>query len=87
LESLTGKKVETRLVGKEGLTGFFGAVLPPHLVRDFVEMTESFLPGGLLEEEMRTLEGDPGMLRGEDDLFGVLKRAWHAQESPAMGSE
>lgn len=87
MDSLTGKKVETRPVGREGLADFFGAVLPPHLVRDFVEMTESFLPGGLLEEEMRTLEGDSGVLHGEDDLFGVLKRAWDVQDSVAVGSE
>lgn len=85
LEILTGKKVHVRSVEKEGLAEFFGAVLPPHLVQDFVDMTVSFLPGGLLEQEMQTLAGDDNVRRGEVDLFGVLKRAWEAQADVRPG--
>ena len=76
LEAIAGHKVYIKPVDKDVLAGFFAQVLPPHLVNDFLDMTVAFLPGGLLELEMRTLTDDPGVHHGLESLDDVLRRAW-----------
>ncbi len=66
-----------RLVKKEGLREFFeNCPLPANLVNDFVEMTLTFLPGGLLEKEMNDLTH---VKRGEDTLVDAFGEMWNAR--------
>ena len=67
---MTGKKIEVRLVEKDGLRQFFEhSPLPTNLVDDFLEMTLTFLPGGLLEEEMNDMTN---ATRGQDTLVDAF---------------
>ncbi|KAJ3547917.1 hypothetical protein NM208_g1267 [Fusarium decemcellulare] len=78
-EKVPGKKIQVRLIEKEGLRQFFEhSLLPANLVDDFVEMTQIFLPGSLLEEEMNDLSN---AVRGEDTLVGAFSRMWSASKS------
>ena len=73
-EEVTGKKIRVELVKKEALRGFFEhSPLPANLVDDFVEMTLTFLPGGLLEEEMNDMTN---AVRGNDTLVDSFSRMW-----------
>ena len=54
---------------KSQLKDFFAQALPATIVDDFVEMTHSFLPGGLLEEDMKRTENTQ---RGEDTLVDAF---------------
>lgn len=51
-EEVTGKSIELRLIEKDQLHVFFSGFLPPTIVDDFVEMTKSFLPGGITIDDM-----------------------------------
>lgn len=68
-ESAAGKAVELKPVDKADLTPFFAKFMPGPLVQPFVEMTLSFLPGGVAVQ-------DPGAVtkkqRGSTDLDEVL---------------
>lgn len=77
-EKVTGKTIEVRLIQKDQLYGFFSGFLPASLVDDFVEMTLTFLPGGLLEEEMNDLTNAS---RGQDSLVDAFERMWAASQA------
>lgn len=78
-EKVTGKKVRVELVEKEGLQGFFEhSPLPANLVDEFFEMTLTFLPGGLLEEEINDLTN---AVRGNDTLVDSVSRMWRASQN------
>ncbi|EXL67027.1 hypothetical protein FOPG_16831 [Fusarium oxysporum f. sp. conglutinans race 2 54008] len=78
-EKVTGKKIRVELVETEGLRRFFEhSPLPANLVDDFVEMMLTFLPGGLLEEEMNDLTN---AVRGDDTLVDSFSRMWRASQS------
>jgi hypothetical protein len=78
-EKVTVKKIRVELIEKEGLRGFFEhSPLPASLVDDFVEMTQTFVPRGLLEEEMNDLTN---AVRGDDTLADSFSRMWRASQS------
>ncbi|KAJ3547262.1 hypothetical protein NM208_g1609 [Fusarium decemcellulare] len=72
-EKVTGKKIEARLVEKPDLHKFFSGFLPANIVDDFVEMTLTFLPGGLLEDEMNDLTN---VKHGQDTLVDAFSQMW-----------
>ncbi|KAM5526732.1 NmrA family protein [Fusarium oxysporum f. sp. phaseoli] len=55
-----------------------GKKIKTNLVDDFVEMMLTFLPGGLLEEEMNDLTN---AVRGDDTLVDSFSRMWRASQS------
>lgn len=61
---------------KEELAGFFRQVLPEAIVGDFVEMTLSMLPGGLLENETSEFETD----RGTVPLVEAVGAIWQKRK-------
>ncbi|KAM0551845.1 hypothetical protein ACHAPJ_008181 [Fusarium lateritium] len=58
-----GKDVEVKAVEKNELPKFFGQIVAPQIVNEWVEMTLSFLPGGIAEK-------DPDKLSGVDVVNG-----------------
>lgn len=50
-EEASGKTVEIRPIGKDGLLEFYSAVFPPAVAEKFAEMNLSFLEGGVLYED------------------------------------
>ncbi|KAE8381118.1 hypothetical protein BDV26DRAFT_106719 [Aspergillus bertholletiae] len=70
-EEVTGKTIEVRLVENDQLETHFSKLLPSNLVGLFAEMTRSFLPGGILEEDMFNFAG---IERGQDTLVDAFKR-------------
>ena len=69
-EKVTRKKIDVRLVEKDGLRQFFeNSPLPANILDDFVEMLFAFLPGGLLEEEMNDMRN---ATRGQDTLVDAF---------------
>ncbi|RGP81293.1 hypothetical protein FLONG3_437 [Fusarium longipes] len=83
LESIIGKSIQVRSVEKDALPGFFGQVLPPHLVPEFVEMTTSMLPGGVLESEIRRITD---WKIGKESLLTALTHMWHEYLSRPVSS-
>ena len=76
-EAVIGKEIEVRAIEKEGLPEFFGQVFPPTIVDEFVEMSTSFLPGGIMAAD----EMEPGknLVRGKVELREALEKIWNAQ--------
>lgn len=74
-EEVTGKKIEARLVQKHDLAGFFRQALPEAIVGDFVEMTLSILPGGLLADGTEGSKAD----RGTVTLVEAIRVMWQKQ--------
>ncbi|KAK4184803.1 hypothetical protein QBC35DRAFT_39104 [Podospora australis] len=74
-EEVLGREIEVRAVPTEGLLDFYNAVFPPHVAKSYVEMTESFLPGGIMFEnpnptgEIR--HGKTGMVEVFRQWFGA----------------
>ncbi|KAI9164202.1 hypothetical protein HJFPF1_05842 [Paramyrothecium foliicola] len=73
-EEVTGKSIELRLVPKDQLHSFFSKGLPATIVDDFVEMTESFLPGGITEEDMKPTKDTQF---GKDTLVDSFKNMFY----------
>lgn len=65
LEHATGNRVEARLVQDDQLEDFFAQAFEEPMASLFVEMTRSFLPGGVAEKDMN---GVARVQRGEDTL-------------------
>lgn len=70
-EEATGKEIEARVVEDDQLEGFFAEAFKPPMAGMFVEMTRSFLPGGVGEKDMN--EG-VRVQKGRDKLGEALKR-------------
>lgn len=70
-QNITGKTIEVRLVERGDLATFYAGILPASIVADFVEMTESFLPGGLTEDDMANPKNP---VKGTDTLVDALTR-------------
>ncbi|KAE8153381.1 NAD(P)-binding protein [Aspergillus avenaceus] len=72
---VAGQKVEVKEVGQRDLPEFFGQFLPESVVDGYVEMTRSFLPGGVIA---RGRDYDPGVpvYQGETELWEVLNRMY-----------
>lgn len=49
-EEALGKKLEMKVIPKEGLAEFYGSVFPPALAQRYVEMNLCFMEGGILYE-------------------------------------
>lgn len=77
-ENATGQKVEAKPVEKKDLDTFFAQFLPGPLVQPFVEMTLSFLPGGV------ALQDAPGEVkniqRGTTELDEVIGGLYQESE-------
>ncbi|KAJ4308527.1 hypothetical protein N0V84_012045 [Fusarium piperis] len=74
-EKVTGKKIEVKLAEKCDLGIFFeNSPLPVNLVDDFVEMTLTFFPWGLLEKDMRDLTN---AIRSQDAMIDVFTEERH----------
>ena len=50
-EEAVGKTLEMKVIPKEGLAEFYGAVFPPSLAESYVEMNVALLPGGIIVED------------------------------------
>ncbi|KAK1829752.1 hypothetical protein QBC39DRAFT_262294 [Podospora conica] len=50
-EEAAGKKLEMKVIPREGLAEFWGAVFPPEVAKSYVEMNEALLPGGIIVED------------------------------------
>lgn len=72
--SALGKSVKVQGIEKDELAEFFGSFLPPSLVSGWVEMSVSFLPGGV------AAPGAPGVeklniVRGKIELNEAIGEA------------
>ncbi|KAJ3494031.1 hypothetical protein NLG97_g4344 [Lecanicillium saksenae] len=74
-----GKHIQMRAIEKDKLADFFSAILPPHLVDIWAEMSTSFLPGGVAAPGSEGLE-DVNIVRGKTDLETAIKDALGADE-------
>ena len=76
-EEAAGHAVEVRPVAKDKLATFFGQFLPEASVGPFVEMTLSFLPGGILANKARLgASTDARVYRGRIDLVEAIRRMY-----------
>lgn len=70
-EEAAGKTIEMKVIPKEGLAEFYGAVFPPAIAESYVEMNVALLPGGIILE-------DPSPTRetrhGKTELVEVFKQ-------------
>ncbi|KAK4184419.1 hypothetical protein QBC35DRAFT_57903 [Podospora australis] len=71
LETITGKKAELRIIGKEGLREYWAERLPEVYVDDFVEFLSAQHPGGILTREHGYKEGVT--VRCETELVDELR--------------
>ena len=69
-----GKDVEAKPVEKNELPGFFGAFCPPKVAALWVEMTESFLPGGVAAVDS-PLREKVDIVKGQTTLDEAIKEA------------
>ncbi|PYH46298.1 NAD(P)-binding protein [Aspergillus saccharolyticus JOP 1030-1] len=70
-EKVLGRAVELRPVEKENLTEYFAGFLPEAAVGPFVEMTLSFLPGGVMHNDLGKKE-EVRLMRGRVELEEVV---------------
>ncbi|KAA8644211.1 hypothetical protein EYZ11_012550 [Aspergillus tanneri] len=70
-QQAAGKDVEIKPVEKSELREFFGKVLPPSLADGFTEMTVSFLPGGVMTQDVLD-KFNPIVKRGKTELVEVI---------------
>ncbi|PYH94548.1 hypothetical protein BO71DRAFT_419273 [Aspergillus ellipticus CBS 707.79] len=74
-QGMAGQDIEVRPVNKEALPEVFGQFLPEASVNMFVEMSTSFLPGGVLAEQapdpdVRVYRGRTGLSEAVGDMYG-----------------
>ncbi|KAK8039870.1 hypothetical protein PG993_008281 [Apiospora rasikravindrae] len=70
-EAATGKTVEVKLVQDDQLPGFFAQAFKEPMASLFVEMTRSFLPGGVAAKDMNQ---GAQIRRGKDTLNETVRR-------------
>ncbi|RFN52698.1 hypothetical protein FIE12Z_3041 [Fusarium flagelliforme] len=68
------KDVQVKAVEKDELKGFFGQIFAPQIVDEWVEMTRSFLPGGIAEKDL-SKPSDVDVIRGETTLKVAFESA------------
>lgn len=70
-EELLGKEVDMRVIPQEGLLDYYRQMFSEHVAREYTEMNQSFLEGGIL---FLNPEPTPGgeIRRGETELREVL---------------
>ena len=70
-EEAAGKTIEMKVIPKEGLAEFYGAVFPPAIAESYVEMNVALLPGGIIVED----PSPTGETRhGKTELVEVFKQ-------------
>ncbi|KAF7589919.1 hypothetical protein BBP40_003537 [Aspergillus hancockii] len=72
-QDATGRDVELRPVEKEDLPEFFGAFLPKSAADGFVEMTISFLPGGVIASGNEDAASGVQVYRGKTELGEAIR--------------
>lgn len=71
-----GEMVQVNTVPKERLAEYFCKMhLPMNLVPEFVEMTRSFLPGGVMAKELQYVD-EQNVRRGDRELVDVVRSMW-----------
>ncbi|GLA33850.1 hypothetical protein AnigIFM63309_003871 [Aspergillus niger] len=73
-QDVAGHAVELRPIEKADLPAFFGRFLPEASVGPFVEMTRSFLPGGVIAKESGNSPSPDRMYRGRTELVDAIRR-------------
>jgi uncharacterized protein YbjT (DUF2867 family) len=75
LTEVLGKDVRADIVPKESLPDFFSSFLPPNVAQLFVEMTRSFLPGGVIDASHpasgRVERGKVSLVEGFRDMLAA----------------
>lgn len=66
-----GREVEMKPVEKQDLPEFFAKFFPPSTVDDWVEMAESFIPGGIAARDA-TKQNEDNIVHGTTTLAEVL---------------
>jgi len=68
------KHVDVKALEKDELKGFFGQIFAPQIVDEWVEMTRSFLPGGIAEKDL-SKPSHVDVIRGETALKEAFESA------------
>ncbi|KAF5544748.1 nucleoside-diphosphate-sugar epimerase [Fusarium mexicanum] len=69
-----GKDVEIKAVEKEDIREFYGKIFAPQVVNEWVEMSTSFLPGGIAEKDL-SKPSDVDVIYGKTTLTETLREA------------
>lgn len=73
VEEITGKEVQLVAIEKDDLAGFFAQQVPEAYVQDFVDMTASALPGGVMAGDF---EYTDKTVKGKFELVGALREVY-----------
>jgi hypothetical protein len=68
------KQVDIKAVEKDELHNFYGQIFAPQIVHEWVEMTTSFLPGGVAEKDL-SKPSDVDVVYGETTLEKAIEGA------------
>ena len=68
------KNVQVKAIEKDELEGFFGQIFAPQIVDEWVEMSKSFLPGGIAEKDL-SKPSDVDVICGRTTLKEVFESA------------
>ncbi|KAF4973158.1 hypothetical protein FSARC_502 [Fusarium sarcochroum] len=69
------KHIEVKAVERYQLPKFFGQMFAPQIVKDWVEMTLCFLPGGIAEKDPDKLSDDVAVVNGKTTLDEAIEAA------------
>ncbi|KAF9775316.1 hypothetical protein IL306_006596 [Fusarium sp. DS 682] len=69
-----GNDVEVKAIEKDDLAAFYGKIFAPQIVNEWVEMTTSFLPGGIAEKDL-SKPSDVDVIHGKTTLGEALREA------------
>ncbi|KAK0742076.1 hypothetical protein B0T21DRAFT_282872 [Apiosordaria backusii] len=70
-EEVLGKEVEMKMIPKEGLLEYYLAVFPDYVAKEYAEMNESFLEGGIIDLNPEPTPGGE-LKKGETELKEVF---------------
>ncbi|KAE8408444.1 hypothetical protein BDV37DRAFT_172968 [Aspergillus pseudonomiae] len=72
-EEAVGKEVELRLVERKDLSQFFAGFLPKNVAEAFTEMTNAFLPGGIMASANTENSNSDRVWRGKTELTEAIR--------------
>lgn len=72
-EEAVGKEVELRLVERKDLSQFFAGFLPKNVAEAFTEMTDAFLPGGIMAPANAEKSSSDRVWRGKTELREAIR--------------
>lgn len=75
--SAMGKKVSIKPVEKHEFRSYFSKIFPPQTVDGWVEMSLSFLPGGILASDTADYDNKP-IVKGRTELDEAIREAIEA---------